>query len=167
MKDTMADVLRKVGGGVIAATFDRMLIAEQEIIRGKLRGEKFRLSFGMMCTPPILQDLSPEVYRAHARELVERMLKTRDAKSKAFAECTKEATDAECLALLMRQATAHPLASGPAKLAEYLFRKVLGKDADRALGSGEVGLGDGSYPDELPEILRDLRRQATRLRACT
>ncbi len=82
MSDAITTLISSQEGGAalaiaIRSTFDRMAIAEEEIASAKRRfpreAEQVHRAFKILCPPPGLRGLSDEVFRAHARELVERV----------------------------------------------------------------------------------------------
>lgn len=137
----LIEALRKVGGPAseAARTFELLAIAERE-----LRGVPKSIGnavFGALAPPPGMSRLSDEVYRAHARELVER------AQRGASLEI---GTDAELLMALSEASLRAPPDAGHAAAFERLFERVMGRRVD-----GEPTRE--SWPGEIDQILSALR----------
>jgi len=75
---------------VISSVFEKMKIAEEEISSAKQKhpeeAESLRDAFGILCPPLLLQSLNIKLYRAHARELLERIVKDHDLELLTHAE---------------------------------------------------------------------------------
>lgn len=97
---------------VVNGVFDCMAVAEEIIKAANLTPEVNRAVFGIMCPSDVLRGKSMDVYRAHARELVERA---------KVGEDTRPGTKAEVLCAMMGAALKAPLNAGGLALAEWLF----------------------------------------------
>lgn len=106
-------------GPVIDRTFDRMGIAEEEISAGKARhprrAKRIDAVFRKLMPTQPLREKSDDVYRAHARELVERA---------ALGEDLVPPTSAELLCVVLDASLKAPLDSTGLAAAERLFRAV-------------------------------------------
>jgi hypothetical protein len=111
------------GHGRIKEVFGFMGDAEREIAAARAAHPDADLSavFMALCPPPGFTDLAPEVYRAHARELIARTVAGQDLAL---------GTDAECLVAFMEAATRAPLNALGASCADRLFVSVFGRRAD-------------------------------------
>lgn len=135
--------------------FGLMGIAEEEIAgQVKLlvhRGEEHRAAwlkrhgFLPLVPTPLLRDKSPQVYRAHARELVGRM-----AHSQAPLE---DPTRAEVLCFISGMSQKAPLATQWAALADHLFEKVMPDHPVEGERTPEP------YQGSNDELLGELRRK--------
>lgn len=142
-------------GNAIAAAFARMRIAEEEIDAAKKRWPRRRAAihdaFRFLCASH-LGRFSDEVYRAHAREIIGRVMRS---------EPLEPGTDAEILVMLSEQSLVAPLASDYAHAMSVVFHRVFpNADPERYERAGHE-----SYRGALDEILTDCRRKAARPRA--
>ena len=114
MKEMLGD-----NHGVVDCMFCHMDIAEEEITRGKLHyPTKFKIindSFMLLVTPAVLKGKCDEAYRAHVREIIERV---------ALGQDTRPGTTAECLCHMMEVALKAPLTGGGQAITERLFDTV-------------------------------------------
>ena len=73
LNGTLRETLGPRLGPVLSQLFDRMEIAEQEIKRAQAHHPRLRDRFHRACRqlqpPPVLEGLSDQLYRAHAREI--------------------------------------------------------------------------------------------------
>ncbi len=141
--------------GAIGRAFDRMGIAEEEIEAAKKKWPdkkaEIHAAFGALAPGELSRYGSDRLYRAHARELLERVAK---------GERLELGTDAECLAALSLASLKAPLASGHVAAMEKAFASVFPKNA---LGPN---VGRESYPGNVDEILTEIRKKiASRRRA--
>lgn len=133
--------LMGAGASVVSRTFDMMNVAEEQL---KAHGLTNRKGAFMVLMPPKGMSLkSTRVYRAHAKELCERMLAGAD---------TRTGTKAEMLSGIMDHATKTPLSMAYTAAATLLFNDVMGfLPADFApLGKNERSNAE--------EIIRELER---------
>lgn len=139
----MHEAMRDILGGPIAGIFDRMKIAEEEI--AKRDEPRAHLAFAVLAPTEVLTNKAPDVYRAHAAELIDRVVKSED---------TRPATKAEALCAMMATATAAPLNQNGGALTEWLFSKVLpGHDLGESLYREQW---DGQIAQDFSEIQRKL-----------
>lgn len=132
-------------GSVIGRTFARMSAAEEEIRDAKARhpqhAPQIDKAFGILCPSAPLQHKSVDVYRAHCRELLDRVAIDGD---------TRAATDAEVLCAVLDQSLKAPITTTAQALAEQLFERVLdGAPASRT-------------PEPWPGACDELRSQIAR-----
>lgn len=141
-------LLGGVGGGGIAQAFRRMEIAEQEIEEAKRRWPRrkraIHAAFGVLCAPR-LASYSDAVYRAHAREIIGRVMRGEDV---------RPGTDAEVLATLSEASLRAPLASDHAHAMSRVFARVF-PDADM----GRFAAGNEAWAGRTNEIIKEARRK--------
>ena len=106
---------------LVSGTFRRMEIVEEEIARAKLDRATGHRAFGILVPPVSLRNKDDRLYRAHARELIERT---------ASGESAVLATKAEVLAALSELSLTAPPNQQHAALMETLFAEVMGKKID-------------------------------------
>jgi hypothetical protein len=137
------------GYGAIDRAFAAMRLAEDEIGAAKRRhpaqAALLHRSFEVLCAPP-LHPYDDRVYRAHARELLDRLARGDD---------TRPGTCAEALVAVMQAVTVAPPGAQLAALAEHLFVAVFGKPIDDSEPPREPWKGASD------ELLADLRRRLT------
>ncbi len=135
----------------VRTAFEMMEVAEEEILRAIIRcpakENELKFSFGILEPGPLVR-YGVALYRAHARELLERV---------ASGEKVDGGTAAECLAALSEGSLKAPLASSYAHAMTWLFRKCF--PTAKVEDAGSEG-----YPGELGEILAELRRKTSRQR---
>jgi len=142
-------------GGAVGDAFRKMGVAEEELAAAAERYPRETwervndVAFALLCPNDLLRTKSDDVYAAHCRELIDRV--AAGASDRALAE----ATDAECLALVMAQATKAPLTREYAALAHRLFCKLLGDKVARLL-EVEDDYRE-AWPGELDELLSEAR----------
>lgn len=96
--------------------FERMDIAENVITASGCTKAQGQVAFGIMCPSAPLNRKCDEVYRAHATELVERVIAGED---------TRPGTKAEVLCCLLGAALRAPLNTSGMALADHLFAQVM------------------------------------------
>lgn len=151
----VAELLGEAAGGAVAAigrTFDLMAIAEEEIAAAKKRfpgkAAELHASFMLLCPNELARYGSDRLYRAHARELLERVARGQD---------TTLGTDVECLAALSQASLKAPLSRDPAEAMARVFARVFpGQDPYLETSEGE------SYAGAVDEVLEELRRKIAR-----
>lgn len=123
-------------------------IAEEELDAYRIRhGAEPRGGFALLTPSQAMAERDPRVYRGHVTELLERA---------RLGEDTTLGTDAECLIVVFESATAAPLSTLYAGLAEKLFLKIFGelpKGMKRSESPREPWKGAWD------EVLNDLRRR--------
>lgn len=139
-------------GSAVASAFRRMGIAEEEIDAAKRRCPRrkkaIHAAFAVLCASH-LGRFSDDVYRAHAREIIGRVMR---------GEPIEPGTDAEILVLLSEQSLVAPLASDYAHAMSHVFHRVFpDADPERFERAGRE-----SYKGALDEILADCRRKTAR-----
>lgn len=151
--DKMLSMLESMGGGVLVDAFRRMDVAEEEIVAAKRRcrrkAAKLHNAFQFLCAPH-LHRYSLDVYRAHVRELLGRVMR---------GEALEPGTDAEMLAVFSETSLKAPLESGHAHAMSVVFHRVF-PEADPT----KTFAGRQSWPTETEEILRDLRKKLSTAR---
>ncbi len=100
---------------VVNSTFECMDLAEEVITASGCTYAQNKSAFGVMCPTPPLRGKSHDVYRAHARELVERIIAGKD---------TRPGTRCEVLCCLLATALKAPLNQSGGALAEHLFAEL-------------------------------------------
>lgn len=120
----------------IRQTLDCVVIAEQEIEAAGLTREQSLAVFGALFPTGPVRGKAPDVYRHHARELINRFRAGVDL---------EPATDAELLCIACATSAIAPLSATGQPVAEYLFERVfpekskeLLKDRAREKWSGQV-----------------------------
>jgi len=135
--------------GTIGKVFDLVKVAEEEMNAAKVSwpgmAEEIDASFSELLYPGELSKFSTRIYRAHAREMLERI-------------CTKQTdikrgTMAECLVTLSLGSLKAPLTSGHMAAMEKAFAYVF-PEADKLLNRGRE-----DYDGQTEEILTDIRRK--------
>lgn len=148
----LSRLLRGAGGGVIVRVFALMKIAEDEILAAKRRAhspearERVRNVFGHLAPPAGMSVLADWVYRAHARELLDRALAGQDL---------RPATKSAVMLALMHGSLKAPLTQDYAALYERLFCAT----APTELCIDFDATPRGSYEGAVDEIYRDMRRK--------
>jgi hypothetical protein len=132
--------------GTVTAVFTAMSIAEEEIgaIPRLQQGDLFL----HLVPTAALRGKSPEVYRAHARELVER---------RRAGEDLRPGTDAEIMAALSDMSLKAPLTRNAQALYEQLFTAVYGEDVARRVLGGAAD--KGSWAGAVSELRHEMRRK--------
>lgn len=129
----------------LRSTFRSVEIAEEEIARGYPDPRDCPPELFMACIPPrILRPLRSELYRAHARELVER--------SKLRKPVYKLPTKAEVLAGLLEASKRAPLNRAGMALADRLFTEIFGWSFESEPAREE-------WPGQLEEELEQARHR--------
>ncbi len=128
--------------GRVRDAFDCMGVAEEEMAAAKADGTLFA---ALVPTAPLLGK-SLDLYRAHARELVQR--------AAAGAEL-EPATEAELLSVMLETALTAPLKREGQALAEHLFARVFPAGAAGVVGEVERE----KWPGQVAEDLAALRRR--------
>lgn len=145
-----------MGAGAVGDAFRKMGVAEGEMGLASMRYDRKtferinRVAFALLCPNELLRNKGDDVYAVHCRELIDRVAD--GASDRAVAE----ATDAECLCLIMVQATKAPLEHDYAVLADRLFRKLMGPEAAAKLGEEPW---QESYKGAMDETLAEVRRK--------
>lgn len=123
-------------GVAIRGLFDRMTIAEEEIARLEREPPG---AFSTVYPTPVLRGKRRDLYRAHVRELLERLER---GAGKAKLE---EATDAELLAGMYEASARAPLSSEASAVYDRLFSRIfpekwrsLGWEATAEAWKGQV-----------------------------
>lgn len=144
----------------LSSLFAAMAIAEEEIEACKLRhprqAERIHDAFQYLTPPPVLQEFDDTLYRAHARELLERV---------AFRVSLGPGTKAEVLAALSLASLAAPLSRVETRLAERNFRSLFPGEAEAVLGPAAEA--PRITPDEyiaMQELETRLRRRVGQAR---
>lgn len=127
-----------------------MGIAEDEIRRAYPSGGEPRELFLACCPSALIQGLTDDVFRAHAREQV--------ARSRSRTPHYELATEAEILAGLLQAATVAPLRTPGMVLADELFRRVMGLEAWAKLNPSTEPTRE-EWPGQFNEELTAARRR--------
>lgn len=135
----------------IGCTFELMQVAEEEIeaVLCKIpASERPEISFAALAPTQGMSSMDPQVYRSHARELIQRQLR---------GEKLDLGTLAECLVVVSNSSLIAPLDSVGGAVAEKLFTLVMGKTLE-----GEP-LRE-PWPHAVDEQIMALRRRLSRKR---
>lgn len=130
------ETMRVMMNGTFGRVFEYMEIADAELARAGVKENGFRDLF----PGPFLR-VAPELYRAHARELAERM---RDGVS------LERGTRAEVMLAMIDASLASPLTRAGQAVYEHLFVEMMPNDA-RKLG---IVPTPGMYPQQVEEDIR-------------
>lgn len=147
MNDAIEEIFGTKLSYSLSTTCKRMEIAEEEI-RAALERHPAkatlidRIGFGILVPPRALDGLSDEVYRRHARELMDRLAAGAD---------TREATAAELLGILSAISFVAPLDSVGGAVFARTFAAVFPERADLTDG---IANADHWLMDELGGSLR-------------
>lgn len=158
--ETIRSLLPGRTGGAITGVFARMGIAEEEIeaaqSRYPLRKAEVWSAFLLLQPPPVLEEYPDHLYRAHCREILNRVATGGDP---------RWATDAEMLAGFCEALARAPLREDGAALMWRVFQRVY-PEANREERFSQIDFRE-SYPgrtDELEtEARRSLRREERKL----
>lgn len=156
--DACAQMLAMMGptGSAIGNAFRRMHIAEQEITKAKARWPRKRkqlhASFGILYTP-LLRDHGDDLFRAHCRELLGRVMRGED---------TAPGTDAEVLAMFSLTSLQAPLASEFAHAMSVVFHRVFPAAKREVFATGSE-----AWTGRTSEIIDDARKRLARDRSFT
>lgn len=154
------DLLGAGVAGTIAHAFRCMEIAEEEISAAKARrpllATQLHDGFRELCPPDVLREAGERLYRAHCRELLDRI---------ATSSPLQPATTAELLGLLQAMSLAAPLERTTTALYWDRFAELFPADAARI--RSEVGrVATDSYDQvRAKELEARFRRQLARSRA--
>lgn len=82
MNENLMKHLPKDAQNIVANAFKHMKIAEEEIEAAKLRypakAAQLHNSFKLLCPPETFTSFTSELYRAHAKELLQRIARGKD-----------------------------------------------------------------------------------------
>lgn len=139
----------------LSGIFDCMGIAEAEIAaaikRRKQKRQELNATFSILFPSDILRtNYNTAIYRAHCRELLERV---------AHGEDTRPGTKAEALSMLCETSFKAPLTSAWGALYGQLFLEILPVKA-REIFQGDTRWIHGEWPTQLAELLSECRRLA-------
>lgn len=139
--------------GTIGAVFDLMEVAEEEISAAKVRhpkaAESLDSAFSAL-SPEGFTGFGRELYRAHARELLDRVAAGGDVRL---------GTTAEVLAALSKVAGAAPLTQLGQAVFERAFARAFPDDADGFLPDGPMSEPwEGACAEEESRIRKRLAR---------
>ena len=151
---SISDLLPPVGGRIIADTFRRMTIAEEEIRAAKARhpekAAKLDKAFRYLCPPALLNGLDDQLYRAHCKEILDR---------EAKGEKLRRGTAAEVVAALSQGSQVAPLGRIETLLYTQLFEEIFPEDASRILGDGRPAAPDLYERARMRDLEQELRRK--------
>lgn len=137
----------------IRLTFRAMEIAEEEIAactdRHPLASRAVHEAFGILCPNELLREASDRLYRAHCRELLDRVAAGFQVPG------LSEPTAAELCAALSKLSLAAPLSHDYVVAYGEVFRRAF-PDAEPV---GHFGDLPESYPGRAEEIVTDLTRK--------
>lgn len=151
---SISDLLPPAGGRIIAETFRRMTIAEEEIRSAKARhpekAARLDKAFRHLCPPALLGGLDDQLYRAHCREILDR---------EAKGEKLRRGTAAEVIAALSQGSQLAPLGRVEALLYAQLFEEIFPEEAARILGDGRPAEPDADERARMRDLEDELRRK--------
>ena len=142
------ELMRQVLGGdgkvldVVSAAFDHMDTAEQEITASGCSKAQGQSAFGVLCPSDPLDGKCDDVYRAHCKELIERVVAGDD---------TRTGTDAEVLCCLMGASLVAPLNTDGLALADHLFTSVFPGSQLAHEGERSLEFYHGQVSEDLAE----------------
>ena len=129
--------------GTISGVFACMEVAEEEIQKARLSKAQSSRAFRALCPGDALRGKSLEIYRLHAREIIERI---------RASEKLEPATDAELLAIFSDTSLVAPMNRTGQACFEHLFYKLFpGKVAGEA--------ARGPWPHAVNEQLTAARKK--------
>lgn len=134
----LANLLRG-SESAVGYAFDCMEVAEEEIRRA---GTVPRNAFAACCPTPILRGLGLDLYRAHAKEIIQRVKNRRDL---------APATDAELCAVMSRTSLDAPLNRKGAAVYTFLFNKLFPEHG--------IKVSVEEYPGQVEEEIADMRKR--------
>jgi len=147
----MLDMLPKEIRKVISSAFDHMRIAEEEIAAAKSRYPKkaaeLHASFRLLCPGESFAKYAPQIYRAHAKELLQRIARGKDLALSTRAELCIVLSEASLLA---------PLENDYACLYSQSFRVVFPKIYARIF---KIWPPRPSFKGAVKELKRKLERK--------
>lgn len=149
---SLADLLPPPAGRAIADAFRRMSIAEEEICAAKARhrrsASRLHTAFRYLCPPAALMGLDDRIYRAHCREILDRVAARADLKL---------GTAAEVIAALSQASLTAP----PSRVELLLYSELF----DRLFPAESTALLTDRWPSEPDAYEREeMRRLEQRLR---
>jgi hypothetical protein len=132
--------------------FHLMAIAETEILAAKKRhpsaAPRLHAAFAICAPPGALRPLAEQVYRAHVRELLERVAAGQD---------TRPGTDAEVLAAMSQGSLVAPPTELWAHLMERLFNAIMGPHTFLV----DASMPREPHPGAADELRAELGRKLT------
>lgn len=152
MSGRVLELLPAALHGRIANAFALMGVAEDELAlarrrhRRAIRSAVFDRAFLTLCAPPQMITLAAQVYRAHARELLDRLGLEGEAAD------LRPATEAECLIACLEMSLKAPPRAQMAATIDRLWLHVWGHAVP-----GEPAREP--YPHAIDELVKDLRRR--------
>jgi len=131
-----------------------MELAEEEIAAAKkahpLEADLMHRAFAVMCPSAVLRDGGEEIYRAHCRELLERVHLEKD---------TRLGTTAEVVAVLSTMSFRAPLDRHATVLYWELFESLFPTDAERIRGEAGTPTADAFDREQAHVLEQKLRRK--------
>lgn len=142
-----------LGVGVMSTingAFACMEIAEEEIKASGCDKDEGSAAFGVLCPSEPLRGKSPDVYRAHCKEMIARVTADND---------TRPGTNAEVLCSLLATSLLAPLNESGMALADHLFANCFPDYHDELPSPMERALRRESYKGQIAEDLVDARKR--------
>lgn len=141
-------------GGVIARTFSRMELAEEEIEAAKRRHPlatgRIHRTFLHLCPSPALSAAPEKLFRAHCTELLERV---------AAGDDLRPGTTAEVLAVLSELSLAAPLDRAHTLLFVKLFSDLFPEAAAKMQSENEPPAADRYERERIAELEASFRKK--------
>ena len=151
---SLTDLVPPAIGRVIANSFRRMTVAEDEIRAAKARhprkAAKLDQAFRYLCPPALLGGLDDMVYRAHAREILERVAKGGKL---------RPGTTAEVVAALSHGSQVAPPGRIEMLLYTELFARLFPKESLRLMTDSRPAAPDRYERERMRELEQELRRK--------
>lgn len=153
-REAMLDLLGEMAP-TVRSIFEQMEIAEEEIETAQAKyphkAEEIWRSFTYLRPTPLLYRCTPHLYRAHAREIIGRIIQTQGKERKKDLEA---ATDAELCCAFCAVSQALPLQSDAVAAYQQVFKRVF----PDVTFLDEFGRSE-SYPGRADEIVAELRKK--------
>lgn len=141
-------------GGAIESVLQCMELAEEEIAAAKgahpLAADLTHRAFAIMCPSAVLRDGGEKLYRAHCRELLERVHLEKD---------TRPGTTAEVVAVLSTISFRAPLDRHATVLYWQLFEELFPGEAERIRGEAGAYSADAFDREQARVLEEKLRRK--------
>lgn len=151
MKNRILDLFPKDTKKVIVSAFEHMRIAEEEIKSAKQRypqkAQELHASFRLLCPPESFTKYPPDLYRAHAKELLQRIARSKDITL---------ATRAELCIVLSEASLLAPLENDYACLYSQSFRVIFPRKYRQLF---KMWLPRPSFKGAVKELQRKLQRK--------
>ncbi len=133
-----------------------MEIAEEEIEAGKSRhplaSDRIHEAFKYLRPTDALAEMGEKLYRAHVKELIQRVASETD---------TRPGTTAEMVAILSRLSTVAPFPRSSQLLYEKLFTALFPREAEAIFTESHRSVPDSYEVPQMEELEAEFRRKLT------